>query len=171
MTNLQDPTWLCHVRLGHLNFRALKSMAGKQMAEGLLKIVHPNQLCKSYLVAKQTRIPFPLQTSFRADKPPQLVHADLCGPINPTTLAGNKYFMLIADDYIRWMWMYVLVAKSNAFGTFNKFKALAENSTGHSTKMLRTDRAGEFLSKEFSRFCEECGIEWHLMVPYTPQKK
>lgn len=100
MTNLQDPAWLCLARLGNLNFHALKSMVGKQMAEGLPKIVHPNHLCESCLVPKQSRIPFPLQTSFRADKPLQLVHAYLCSPIIPATLVGNKYFMLTVDDYI-----------------------------------------------------------------------
>nr|GEW32407.1 retrovirus-related Pol polyprotein from transposon TNT 1-94 [Tanacetum cinerariifolium] len=37
-------------------------------------------------------------------------------------------------------------------------------------KILRTDRGGEFLSKEFSRFCDEYGIKRELTVPYTPEQ-
>lgn len=65
---------------------------------------------------------------------------------------------------------YVLAANSVAFGAFKKFKALVENNRGHSMKMLRTDRGGDFLSKEFSRFCEEHGIERHLTAMYTSQQ-
>ncbi|KAG6491196.1 hypothetical protein ZIOFF_052532 [Zingiber officinale] len=44
------------------------------------------------------------KTVARATKPLELLHADICGPISPSTLAGNKYFFLIVDDCTRWMW-------------------------------------------------------------------
>ena len=37
-------------------------------------------------------------------------------------------------------------------------------------KVFRTDRGGEFLSKEFASFCEENGIKRHLTTPYSPQQ-
>ena len=58
------------------NFQTLKMMGEKKMATGLLKIMHPNQLCESCLVSKQARLSFPTQTSFRAEWPLQLVHVD-----------------------------------------------------------------------------------------------
>ena len=39
-----------------------------------------------------------------------------------------------------------------------------------SIKKLRTDRGGEFLSNEFTSFCEENGICRELTAPYTPQQ-
>lgn len=36
--------------------------------------------------------------------------------------------------------------------------------------MLRTDRGGEFCSKEFLNFCDEQGILGHYRVPYTHQQ-
>nr|GEU70833.1 structural maintenance of chromosomes protein 2-1 [Tanacetum cinerariifolium] len=59
--------------------------------------------------------------------------------------------------------------KSEAFGFFKKFKALAENQSYRKLKVLRTDRGGEFLSKEFSGFSNEHGIKRELIAPYTPE--
>ncbi|KAG6472324.1 hypothetical protein ZIOFF_069784 [Zingiber officinale] len=68
------------------------------------------------------------------------------------------------------MWVFVLIAKKDAFQAFKKFKSVTENTTEYKIKTLRTDRGGEFLSTEFSRFCENEGIERHLSAPYTPQQ-
>lgn len=35
---------------------------------------------------------------------------------------------------------------------------------------LRTDRGGEFLSKEFETFCANAGIHRELTTPYTPEQ-
>ena len=53
---------------------------------------------------------------------------------------------------------------------FKKFKALVEKQTGKCIKALRTDRGGEFLSKDFNIFCDENGIQRELTTPYTPEK-
>ncbi|KAG6535240.1 hypothetical protein ZIOFF_000205 [Zingiber officinale] len=49
-------------------------------------------------------------------------------------------------------------------------RRVALNTTEYKIKTLRTDRGGEFLSTEFTRFCENEGIERHLTAPYTPQQ-
>jgi transposase InsO family protein len=36
--------------------------------------------------------------------------------------------------------------------------------------VLRTDRGGEFTSKEFSDYCTGDGIKWQLTAPYSPQQ-
>ncbi|KAG6518802.1 hypothetical protein ZIOFF_022283 [Zingiber officinale] len=45
-----------------------------------------------------------------------------------------------------------------------------ENKTEYMIKTLWTDQGGEFLSTEFTQFCENEGIERHLTAPYTPQQ-
>ncbi|KAG6510524.1 hypothetical protein ZIOFF_028548 [Zingiber officinale] len=68
------------------------------------------------------------------------------------------------------MWVFILAAKNDAFRVFKKFKFLIENKTEYKIKALRTDRGGEFLSTEFTQFCEDEGIERHLTAAYTPQQ-
>lgn len=103
LASLEDTTWLWHARLGHINFQIIESMVQRDLVQGVPNIKHPAQVCEGCLVAKQTRQPFPKEAQWRATKPLELVHTDLCGPINPPTTVGNRYFMLIVDDYCRYM--------------------------------------------------------------------
>ncbi|GKB08670.1 retrovirus-related pol polyprotein from transposon TNT 1-94 [Tanacetum coccineum] len=41
---------------------------------------------------------------------------------------------------------------------------------GLKIKYMRSDRGGEFLSKEFNKFCEDNGIRRFLTAPYPPQQ-
>ena len=106
----------------------------------------------------------------RATEPLQLVHTDVCGPIKPSSFGKNKYFLLFNDDYSRKTWVYFLKQKSEAFKVFKSFKALMENESGYPIKALRSDQGGEFISKDFSNFCESHGILRPLTVPRSPQQ-
>ncbi|GKV07537.1 hypothetical protein SLEP1_g19297 [Rubroshorea leprosula] len=132
---LKDTTWLWHCRFGHLYFGGLKALQQKKMVNGLPHFDSPLEICGICVVSKQHRDSFPKDRSWRAKQVLDLVHSDLCGPINPT---------------------------SNG--------VLAENEVGRSVKVLRTDRGGEFNSKEFVDFCESNGIKRQLIAAYTPQQ-
>ena len=128
-----------------------------EMVTGLLKIEHPTQLCEGCLVRKQSRKPYPTQANYRAERILELVHGDLCGPISPPTPSGNRYFFLLVDDYSRVMWVYMLKSKDETFGV------LVENETGVKLKTFRSDHGGEFLSKQFTTYCEEIGLKRHFV--------
>ncbi|KAI5344795.1 hypothetical protein L3X38_012672 [Prunus dulcis] len=49
-------------------------------------------------------------------------------------------------------------------------RALVENESEKKIKCLRTDRGGEFYSKEFEALCDENRIKRQLTVAYTPQQ-
>lgn len=117
------------------------------MAHGLPELIQPLNKCEGCLMAKMTRKPFPSQTMFTSKNKLELIHADICGPIAPTTPRENRYFLLFVDDYSRKMWVYLLKDKGSAFEMFKKFWALIKNCTEESIKILRTDRGGEFCSK------------------------
>ena len=52
----------------------------------------------------------------------------------------------------------MLEEKGEALCAFKKFKILVETWLDHKLKTLRTDKGGEFLSQNFSKFCKEEGI-------------
>ena len=62
--------------------------------------------------------------------------------------------MVVVDDFSRYSWVYFLENKSEAFTYFMQFKMMVEKKFSSAVKYLRTDNGGEFLSHEFSRFCE-----------------
>ena len=113
---------------------------------------------------------FPSGVSWRASNCLELIHADLCGPINTESIGGSRYFFLITDDYSRMSWVYFMKNKSEAFENFKNFKAMVEKQSEKSIKVLRTDRGGEFCSNEFNHFCETNGIRRELTAPYTPEQ-
>jgi hypothetical protein len=69
-------------------------------------------------------------SSFKAEKPLELVHVDLCRPISPSIAVGNKYFILFVDDYSGWMNVYMLKSKDQATAALSKFKAEVEIKMG-----------------------------------------
>ena len=99
--HIEEP-WLWHARFGHLSFDALGQL--EKMVRGLPHIKHAGELCDSCLAGKQRRL-FPKTANYRAAETLELVHGDLCGPITPTTPGGRKYFILLVDDYSRYMWL------------------------------------------------------------------
>ena len=158
-----------HLRYGHLHLNGLKLLKSKDMVMGLPNI-DDIEFCEGCVLGKQSRKSFPVGKSWRASRHLELVHADLCGPMNTESLSGNRYFFLLIDDYRRMSWVYFLKSKSDAFETFKRFKAFVEKQSDCSIKVLRTDNGGEFCSKEFDIFCEQQGIHRELTSPYTPEQ-
>ena len=124
-------------------------MSKNRMAHGLPTVNKPEEHCHGCLMSKQTRKSFPSQTNFSVIVALELLHMDLCGPITPATPAGNRYFMLIVDDFTRMIWVYMLKTKDEALNKFKTFKLAIENGVKQGIKVLRTDRGGEFCSREF----------------------
>lgn len=170
MTKMEEDSWLWHVRLGHVNFKALNQLSKEGMVSGVPRLMSTGDNCEGCLMGKQVRKAFPGQTSFNSTQALELIHGDICGPIEPATPAGNRYFLLLVDDFSRKMWVYMMKAKGEAFEVFKKFKAMVENKMDSKIKTFRTDRGGEFCSSVFNKFCEEFGIDRHYTAPYTPQQ-
>jgi hypothetical protein len=76
-----DEIWLCHRRLGHLNFYHLIKLKNLEVVKDLLRISKPqDSICKPCHVGKLTMTQFKSKISTSIEKPLQLVHKDLCGP-------------------------------------------------------------------------------------------
>ena len=97
----------------------------KGMVHGLPKI-QPFDLCEECIYGKQTRKSFPSGKAWRALICLELVHADLCGPMNTESFGGSYYFLLFTDDFSRMSWVYFLKSKSETFQNFRIFKAMVE---------------------------------------------
>jgi len=92
---------------------------------------------------------------YRAVDALELVHDDLCEPITPATNGGRWYFLLLVDDYSRYMWLQLLMSKDGAAEAIKKFKAHMEAESGKKLHVLRTDRGDKFTSVEFAAYCTD----------------
>ncbi|KAM2946602.1 hypothetical protein COP2_029388 [Malus domestica] len=169
-TNVHQSSTMWHKRFGHLNFRSLQQLQEHDMVLGLPEMHDSEGVCQGCAFGKNHRVSFPRESIWRARMPLELIHSDVCGPMQTPTMSGNRYFVTFIDDYSRMCWIYLLRHKSNVFHVFKKFKAMVELQSGFSVKKLRTDRGGEFTSNEFDQFCAALGLERQLIVAYSPQQ-
>jgi transposase InsO family protein len=75
---------------------------------------------------------------------------------------------MITDDHTRYVWVYILKRKNDAYIKFCEWKTMAEKAHGKSLKALRTDDGGEFTSIEFEEMLKKNGIKHELTVPKCP---
>ncbi|KAL8139628.1 LOW QUALITY PROTEIN: hypothetical protein V2J09_005649 [Rumex salicifolius] len=150
---------LWHRRYGHLSHKGLHTLQSKNMVEGLPKFAASTDILEP-----------PFQNRASREQPLELIYSDICGPITPTSNNGKRYFISFIDDFSRKAWVYLLAEKSEAFSSFKLFKAAAEKESGVPIKCLRTDRGGEYLSAEFTKYCQEQGIRRQLTNAYTPHQ-
>ncbi|KAK2441923.1 hypothetical protein QL285_013156 [Trifolium repens] len=139
------------------------------MVVGLPMIQTPDKLCEGCFASKQPRNSFNSSMYSRSKHALDVVHSDVCGPIETPTLSGSRYFMTCVDEFTRKIWIYLLKEKSEVFAAFTKFCALAERQREYKLKIIRTDGGGEYNSREFQAYCAENGIIHEVTAPYTPQ--
>ncbi|KAK8935338.1 hypothetical protein KSP39_PZI014000 [Platanthera zijinensis] len=161
---------LWHNRLGHISPSTMSYVIKEQLVDGIPDITISLHNCSSCVEAKSHRLPFPKTATRRASTPLELLHMDLWGPAPVPSLGEKKYYLLIVDDYSRYMWLYHLTNKSKTFEKFQNYKKLMENQLDKKIKAVRTDRGGEFTSNQFNKFCMESGIRRELTAPYSPQQ-
>ena len=113
--------WLWHKRFSHQSFYTLQDMIRGDLVKGLPKFRNPNVVCAHCISGKHSRTSFS-SSSYRDLSVLELLHMDICDPINPQTLGGKRYFFLIVDDYSRCMWVALLKEKSEAFENSRNLK-------------------------------------------------
>jgi transposase InsO family protein len=128
------------------------------------------QVCDGCTPRKQHRTSFPKASSFKAKKDLDLFHADFCGHVRPPTVGGRTYFLLVVDDFSRYMWIKLLRSKDEALLFLKKTNQSAKVEHEGRLKALRTDQVGEFNSISFTVFCNEECIKHYTTAPYSPQQ-
>ncbi|GKD56389.1 retrovirus-related pol polyprotein from transposon TNT 1-94, partial [Tanacetum coccineum] len=113
---------------------------------------------------KQTRRAFKSRPSFRTENILDLVHFDVCGPMNTKTLGGCSYFVTFIDDYLRKVWVYTLKTKDQVLDVFKQFHALVERQTGKKLKCIRSDNGGFGAAKMFHTVIYEFLDARHLCI-------
>jgi len=98
---VEDHSWNWHKRFGHLNYVSLKMLQDKEMVVGLPRLDNFGDVCKSCATGKSHREAFDKTEVWRASQPLELVHSDVCDPMQVTTGGGNRYFLTLIDDYTR----------------------------------------------------------------------
>ena len=82
--------WLWQKRLCHVNFDNLVSISNMKRVRGLPKLKkYDNMICKQCQLGKMKKYSFKSRTHFSKEIL-ELVHTDLCGPIDVKSYKGDK---------------------------------------------------------------------------------
>jgi transposase InsO family protein len=94
---------------------------------------------------------------------------DLFGPITYISIDGNKYCLVIIDDYSRFTWVFFLQDKNKTQEVLKKFLRRTQNEFDAKVKKIRTDNDTEFKNTQVKDFLDEEDIKHEFLAPYTPQ--
>jgi transposase InsO family protein len=102
-------------------------------------------------------------------QPLEFIHMDLFGPVAYLSLRGNKYGLVIIDNYSRFTWVFFLFDKCQARDKVRTFVRRAQKEFGLPIKKMRSDNGTEFKNTHVEEFLDEEGIKHEFSTPYTPQ--
>jgi hypothetical protein len=163
-----------HRKLGHLNYSCIRSLVRKDLVMGIaltkeeLEIEPP--VCAACMMGKITRASFLPSESGRASQFLALIHSDLWGPAPVQSISGSQYMIAFTDDFSRWVWIYFLWRKSDAFAVFKQWKVQVEKESGKSIRIFRTDDSGEYFSNVWTSYTKDEGVCWETTTSRTPEQ-
>ena len=86
------------------------------------------------------------------------------------SLGGNKYGLVIIDDYSHFTWVFFLYDKCQVQEKVKTFVRKAQKEFGLPIKKMRSDNGTEFKNTLVEEFLDEEGIKHEFSTPYTPQQ-
>ena len=161
-----------HSHLGHLAPEAIRKMLKDRAITGItLDDAHATMgTCDSCEYAKTTCKPIgKLHDPPRREELGDEIHTDPWGPSLVQTSAHSRYYASFTDDFMQFTKLYLLKLKSDTFDSYLAYEAWL--STQHNTKIkrLRSDRGGEYMSEEFTKYLKSKDTERRVTVHDMPE--
>ncbi|GKA19241.1 retrovirus-related pol polyprotein from transposon TNT 1-94 [Tanacetum coccineum] len=170
LATIDDNSTLWHRRLGHANMRLIQSLASKELVRNLPKLKFDQHFCDACKIGKQAHASHKAKNVVSTTKCLELLHMDLFGPSAVRSYGGNRYTLVIVDDYSRYTWTRFLKNKTEAFDQFEIFSKKIQNQLGCTIVSIRTNHGREFDNEvQFREFCNANGITHNFSAPRTPQ--
>ena len=145
LTKAKETPQLWHRRYAHLGYDALAKLVRGGLVAGIdvpadafsaAKVA----ACEPCIMAKQHRQPFGSSAS-KSTKPLQLVHMDVCGPLQEPSLGGSRYLATFLDDYTKLSVVRPIAAKSDVAAVVQEVFQMLETQCGGRVRSVRTTTA------------------------------
>jgi hypothetical protein len=99
--------WLWRGRLAHVGMRNLHKLQKDGPILGQISIVFgKDRLCRAHQARKQVVAQHHAKNIMATTKPLEMQHMDLFGPVAYISIGGNKYGLVIVDDYCCFTWVF-----------------------------------------------------------------
>lgn len=160
-----------HKLFGHRDMNVVKSMqCGKVDEDFKISDCGVRKTCDVCVKCKLTQKPFPKKSFTETGEVLDVIHTDICGPMQTVTPGKKKYFVTFIDDFSRYTVVYLLHDKSEVFDKTKQFVEMVKNKFGRVPKCIRSDNGTEYKSKKMLEYLQSYGIQSQLTVPYCPQQ-
>jgi hypothetical protein len=136
LTAAAPATW--HHRLGHPGPDTLSSLSRSSFINC---ISTKHDLCHACQLGKHIRLPFS-SSPIRVARDFDLIHLDLWTSL-VVSVSGSKYYLVILDDFIHYLWTFPLKLKSETFTTLSNFLAYVATQFGGTVKAIQCDNGHE----------------------------
>ncbi|CAM8998987.1 unnamed protein product [Rhodiola kirilowii] len=165
---------LWHQRMGHVNLRTLHKIASDGLVRGIPKVKGElSVVCGDCQIGKQIKVPHKSTTQINTNRPLELLHIDLMGPMQVVSYSGKRYVLVCVDEFSRFTWSSFLREKSDAVQAFvqlcTQLEREREDKDEHIVK-IRSDHGKEFENAALADFCSKRGITQQFASPITPQQ-
>jgi hypothetical protein len=117
LAGFSSELWKWHRKLGHLSFDLLSHLSKLNLVRGLPRLRLEKELvCAPCRHAKMVASSHPPLTDVMTERPCELLHMDLVGPVRVRSAGGKWYVLVVVDDYSRYVWVFFLEDKGETFG-------------------------------------------------------
>ena len=168
--NLASCNTIWHQRLAHVNQSTIQQMNRESLVTGADLADVSVGICEPCIKGKMAHRPYKAKGYIKTRRVLELVHTDVCGPMQNQSIGGSRYFVSFIDDYSRFVHVYFIKNKSDVFSVFQEYQALVTNQTGQTIGTLRSDRGGEYISEQLEQYLRSEGIRHELTVRYAHQQ-
>jgi transposase InsO family protein len=119
-------------------------------------------------MGKHQRRPHPKRAAPRDTKPGEMLHMDVCGPMEENLYGGARYFASFIDDASRYAEVRLFKRKTEVTEACKDVFELIKTQTGRKLKTIQTDNRREYLNKEMEACVKAKRIRHIPTAPYNP---
>ena len=114
---------LWHQRFRHLSKNNLRLLRDQKLVTGMdFQPAKESEFCEGCAHGKQKRALFPKEQVTRASEVIEIVHSDVCGPMQENSLGGNRCVVTFIDVISRFTAVYFLKTKDQVLEKFKNTK-------------------------------------------------
>ncbi|GJU91790.1 retrovirus-related pol polyprotein from transposon TNT 1-94 [Tanacetum coccineum] len=101
LATIDENSTLWHMRLGHANMRLIQLLASKDLVKNLLNLKYDQHFCDACKIGKQAHASHKAKNMVSTTRCLELLLMDLFGPSSVRSYEGNRYTLVLVDDYSR----------------------------------------------------------------------
>jgi hypothetical protein len=159
---------ILHRMLGHISPAAAAKLVKDGQISGIELTDDNATFCETYAASKMECLPFPKERSKPAIVIGDVVHSDIWGPAQTTSLGEKRYWCTFIDEHSYWGALFFLKSKDEVLSYYKVFEAWLETQFRVKIKALMSDHGGEYLGNAFTMHLDSKGTTWLLTVHDSP---